>query len=203
MDKKTSFSAKAARVISTLFVPPSLTIITFFFLAFYLENEVPARLEVIAVSLTFGFIFPIAMFVYFRRQGKIIDSDASIKEERTAPFLIAAGIYALGLFVLIWLHANSIITAFWFCYISNTLLTIFINKFWKISAHAMGVAGPLGAVTYAAGMYGIFFAALLLIVGWARLKLKVHTPMQVVMGSIVGFIFTYFQIMLIINLSRG
>lgn len=202
MDKKTSLSSKLARVISTLFVPPSLTIITFFFLAFYLESDPAARAVVIGVSLTFGFIFPIAMFIYFRRQGKIIDSDASIKEERTKPFLIASGIYAVGLGVLIGLHANSIITAFWFCYISNTLLTILINKFWKISAHALGVAGPFGAVTYAAGPYGLFFAALLIIVGWARLKLKVHTVMQVVMGSLAGFVFTYFQIMLLINLSR-
>jgi len=203
MTAETSFTGKFARIISTLFVPPGAMILSFFFLAFYLEQRAAGRVQVILVSLTFGFLLPIAMFVYFRKRGRIIDSDASIKEERTVPFLIAVLMYVGGLLALIFLHANIIITAFWFCYISNTLIIVLINKYWKISAHALGVAGPLGAVTYAAGWYGLFFFALLAIVGWARLKLKVHTPMQVLMGSIVGFTFTYFQIMLIVNLIRG
>ncbi len=105
----------------------------------------------ILVAFLFGFTAQIILFVTFRKRGKIVDLDASVKEERTTPLLISVVFYLIGLVILIFINVNIISVAFWFCYISNTLVTILINKHWKISAHAMGAAGPLAAVTYAFG----------------------------------------------------
>ncbi|MBZ0198809.1 MAG: hypothetical protein K8H86_03010, partial [Ignavibacteriaceae bacterium] len=143
-----NFKLKFARIISTLFVPPSFTIIVFFYFGFLLEGSLPASLKVFATALLFGFILPIVLFVYLRKQGKIVDEDATIKEERTFPFFIAILFYLGGFASLIFFKANIISIAFWFCYISNTLFTIIINRHWKISAHAMGAAGPIAAVAF-------------------------------------------------------
>jgi membrane-associated phospholipid phosphatase len=151
------------------------------------------------VAFLFGFTAQIILFLLFRRKGKIIDLDASVKEERTTPFLISVGFYLAGLVILIIFRVHIISIAFWFCYISNTLVTILINKHWKISAHAMGAAGPLAAVTYVFGPIGLLFSLIVFLVGWSRIQLKVHNFAQVSAGILLAFTSTFLQIFVIVN----
>jgi len=192
-------SDKFARILSTLFVPPSFTIIVFTLFAFILESESLKTAVTILVAFVFGFAAPIILFVILRKQRKIVDLDASIKEERNTPFLISVGFYLIGISILIIFHVNIISIAFWFCYISNTLITILINKHWKISAHAMGAAGPLAALTYVFGPIALLFAIIVFLVGWSRIQLKVHNLAQVMAGVILAFVSTYLQIYLIVR----
>ena len=185
---------KIARIISTVFVPPSFTLIVFTIFAFVLESEFHKQLVTISTSFIFGFTAPIALFVILRKKKKLIDIDASEKDERTFPFIISIIIYTIGLIILIIFKVNIVSIAFWFCYISNTLITIFINKHWKISAHSMGASGPLAAVTFVFGPMALIFIAIVLSVGWSRIQLKVHNVTQVSAGMLLAFISTYLQI---------
>jgi len=189
-----------ARIISTLFVPPAFTIITFTIFAFLLENESQKQFVVILIAFLFGFVAPIALFIVFRKSGKLADQDALIKEERTVPFFIATGFFAIGLVLLIIFQVNIISIAFWICYISNTLLTVLINRYEKISAHTMGASGPMAAFTFLFGPLALFLMILIIIVGWARIRLECHTFIQVVLGFFFGFISTYLQIFIIVKL---
>ncbi len=92
---------------------------------------------------------------------------------------------------------NIISIAFWFCYISNTFITIIINKYWKISAHAMGAAGPFAAIIFSFGWIGFVMLPIVLLVGWSRIELKCHTLAQVVAGIILAFCSVYLQMFLI------
>ena len=190
---------KLARIISTLFVPPSITIIVFTIFAFTLETELLKKVITILTALIFGFSAQIILFVILKKRGKIVDLDASVKEERTKPFFISAGFYLIGLIILIFFRVNIISIAFWFCYISNTLVTIFINRHWKISAHSMGAAGPLASATYVFGPLALIFSIIVFLVGWSRIRLKVHNFNQVLAGIILAFISTYLQIYFIIK----
>lgn len=193
------YSHKFARFISTLFVPPSFTIIIFTIFAFALESESGKRAATILIALIFGFIAPIVLFFTLRKKGKLFDQDASIKEERTFPFLIAIVFYLFGLILMIKLNLHLISIAFWFCYISNTLITIFINHFWKISAHSMGASGPLAALIVSFGLIGLILLPVVILVGWSRIKLKCHTISQVMAGVLLAFISVYIQMSLIIK----
>ncbi|MCW9095395.1 MAG: hypothetical protein OQJ93_12250 [Ignavibacteriaceae bacterium] len=190
---------KFTRFISTIFVPPSFTIIVFTLFAFVLESDSLKRVITILVAFLFGFTAQIILFVFFRRRGKIVDLDASVKEERTTPFIISVGFYLVGLIILIIFKVHIISIAFWFCYISNTLVTILINKHWKISAHAMGAAGPLAAVTYVFGPIALLFGLIVFLVGWSRIQLKVHNVAQVSAGILLAFTSTFLQIFVIVN----
>lgn len=195
-----NLASKFARLISILFVPPSFTIIVFTIFAFALETEIFKIIVTILTAFIFGFISPIILFFLLRKKGKLKDIDASVKEERTLPFFIAIIFYSAGLVALILFNVNLISIAFWFCYISNTLLTILINKYWKISAHSMGAAGAFAAVFYIFGFPVLLFSLLVLVLGWARIYLKMHTLSQVTAGIILAFISVYLQMMLIIKL---
>jgi membrane-associated phospholipid phosphatase len=191
---------KIARIISTLFVPPSFTIIVFTIFALTLETETLKTVVTILVAFLLGFTAPIILFVVLRKRRKIVDLDATVKEERTTPFLISVGFYLIGLVILIFFNVSIISIAFWFCYISNTLVTILINKHWKISAHAMGAAGPLAAVTYTFGPIALLFSVIVFLVGWSRIQLKVHTLPQVLAGVLLAFVSTYLQMYFIVRL---
>jgi membrane-associated phospholipid phosphatase len=141
----------------------------------------------------------IILFLVFRKKGKIVDLDASIREERTTPFFISIGFYFIGLIILIISQINILSIAFWFCYLSNTLFTILINNHWKISAHAMGAAGPLAAVTYAFGPIVLTLLILVILIGWSRIKLKVHSFPQVLIGILFAFASTYLQILFVVK----
>ncbi len=192
-------SHKLARFISTLFVPPSFTIIIFTIFAFTLESEPSKQIVTILNALVFGFIAPIALFLILRKKGRLADQDASIKEERTIPFLIAIIFYLIGLWVMIKYDLNIISIAFWFCYISNTIITIFINKFWKISAHAMGAAGPFAALVFVFGWIGIILLPIVILVGWARIELKCHKLTQVLAGILLASFSVYIQMSIIVK----
>lgn len=190
---------KLARIISTLFVPPSFTIILFVIFAFTIETETIKKVVTILTAFLLGFSAQIILFLIFRKRNKIVDLDASVKEERTTPFLISTGFYLAGFAILVFFNVNIVSIAFWFCYISNTFITILINKHWKISAHSMGASGSLAAATFAFGPAILFSACIVLLVAWSRIKLKVHTLSQVTAGILFAFISTYLQIILIVN----
>src|ERR1017187_10097179 len=186
-----------ARVISILFVPPSFPLILFTIFAFKYETDPNKILLLILVTITFFFSFPIILFIILRKQGKIVNSDATIKEERTLPFIISALFYAIGIIILIKAQINIISIAFWFCYITNTIFIIIINKYWKISAHMMGVAGPFAAVCFVYGLSALPFILLLFVIGWARIFLKCHNIYQVLAGGLLGFTSTMLQMQII------
>lgn len=192
-------SHKLARFISTLFVPPSFTIIIFTIFAFQLESESSKQIATVLIALVFGFIAPIVLFLILRKKGKLADQDASIKEERTFPFIIAIVFYLIGFILMIKYQLNIISIAFWFCYISNTLITIFINRLWKISAHSMGAAGPFAALFTAFGLIGLLMLPIVILVGWSRIELKCHTSLQVLAGVLLAFSSTYIQMTLILK----
>lgn len=192
---------RLAKIISVLFVPPSFTLLVFTYFAFTLETEIIKRIILISITLTFGFLFHIILFFYLRKKGKIADSEASIKEERTFPFLVSIIFYTIGFIILLLTDISIVSIAFWFCYISNTFLIMIINKSWKISAHMMGAAGPLAALIFAIGFNAFYFIPLILIIAWARLYLKLHSVPQIIAGALTGFISTYLQMYFIINLT--
>jgi membrane-associated phospholipid phosphatase len=193
------FSQKFARFISTLFVPPSFTIFIFIYFAVRFETDLSKKIVLLLVTLIFGFILHIALFLYFKKKGRLVDMDASIKEERTIPFLISAVFYLLGLCILIAFKINIISIAFWFCYISNVFIVVLINKFWKISVHSIGAFGSLASLFFAAGPVALLFFFIPLLVGWSRVKLKFHTLAQVTAGAVFGFCSVYLQMYLIIK----
>jgi len=92
------------------------------------------------------------------------------------------------------MKADPLVRGLMFCYMTNTLMTIIITKYWKISIHAMGVAEPLAALWIAGFQFPLIAIAILVSVSYSRVLLKAHTGLQVTAGSIAGFVITYGQL---------
>jgi membrane-associated phospholipid phosphatase len=176
-----------AKIISYLFVPPVMNL--FIFIIYSLEYESsPKSLYSITISFLFGLLIPVFTFLEFRRRGMIVNDDATIKEERTIPYIYAIGFSLTGLILSSLFGLHEKIIMMWMVYLVNSILIININKYWKISAHAIGASMPLGALLLFPGVEYLLVSTLILIlVIFSRLNLKVHTLLQVIAGSIVGF----------------
>jgi len=176
---------------------PAFAILNYFLLNFY------DFVVVTTVCILFAGILPVLLVFGWirvkRNNGLKIDMDLPERKDRNYPLLMVILSYFIGAAVLYALNAPSITTILMFCYFSNTLIVFFINLYWKISLHAMGVAGPTTVLIYVFGPVGAIFASIIPVVMWSRVYLKRHTVGQVITGAVLGFILTILQIHYFIN----
>jgi len=198
-EHKKNLFYKIARISSTLFVPPTLTLFSFTYLGLQLESAPAKQVVVISSGLLWTFLLPIIFFVIMLKKKKIINQDAELKEERTFPFLFGLSLLLIGYFILRVFNIEPLTLTFWLCYIINTVTIILINRIWKISIHALGIAAPLALFVFMASWIAVPLLLLLFLVGWSRIYLKCHTFAQVIAGALFGSISTYLQLYLFLR----
>lgn len=188
-----------ARFVSTVFIPPlSLLFATIFYLSTSEDSNNAFR--IIIISLIFGVKIPIVYFLIMLKKKKIANQDASIKEERTIPYLFGILFMILGLSTLVYFNASKMIQLLWIVQIVNTLFLIVINKYWKISAHMIGFSSPTAWLVFNfSNLLLIPFAILGIIIGWSRFHLKCHTISQIIAGFLFGFGLTYLQLLMLVR----
>jgi membrane-associated phospholipid phosphatase len=183
---------KFAKIISTITQPPLVSIPTFAVINFFLLGA-GNSIVITMICLIFGAFLPVLTSLILIKKMKI-DLDITDRTKRTLPLLFAVGSYITGFFVLYIINAPGPTTALMFIYFTNTLTILFINRSWKISIHAMGVAGPTAALTYVFGFPGIIFGLIIPLVMWSRVELGKHTVLQVFVGALLGLIITAVQL---------
>ena len=166
-------------------------LITFMVISNQIYIYTELKFKTIVIALIFGLILPIAVFVYLRKKGKIINDDATIKDERMLPYVIGLGLAINALILSFIFNLHPLIIALWFAYIVIQLVMIIINLYWKISAHLIGIGIPFATLYFLFQFDVIYLILVPIIVGWARLTLKVHTPMEVIAGFLLGVLPTY------------
>ena len=185
-----------ARLISQTFHPILLNIASFLIVGFTALSTVAEGLKWAAICILV-LVLPPTIFYYFRlRQGIYADEDISVREQRNELYLFGFIWVLIATPLLAYVGAPRPFVALMICALLLGLINGGINLFWKISAHATSIAAtatiallyspPLGAVLWGC-------AAL---VGWARVRTRNHTPMQVLAGfcSAVAVILVVFQL---------
>ena len=143
------------------------------------------------------FVLPVFTIYALHRFGFVGDLRMETLKDRRLPYLITVIIYTfIATFYTLKLkqlpEISLIITGIAF----SVAAVAIISLYWKISAHAVGISGRLGALIGIAVKYdnaSLFYPILIvvLVMGLlisARLHLNAHTPVQVIAGSILGFL---------------
>jgi len=192
---KVLLQRKIATFVSYILIPPVPAAIAFALFTWNFQHMKQMLVGVVAVL--FGGVIPLIVIGYLRSREKITAYDAPIREQRTTPYLVSVGIYLFGLVVLYLLGTSFFIQGLMWCYAANTFILALVNKFWKVSAHTMGIAGPMTALILVFGKYILPFFLLIVLVGWARVVLKSHTIPQVIVGGLMGMVLTAGQFVLL------
>jgi len=197
---------KTAKIISIIFHPliiPVYGLILFFNTNTYLNFAIPSELKQ-AILLLVGistFIIPTLITLLLLNKGFIKNLEMETTKERIIPYSFTFIFYVFTLFMLRKAPVPPLIFKFIIGAALSVLLAFIINFKWKISAHAIGVGGLIGALIFSSIiletnliLFVVFaFLASGLVIS-ARLVLKSHTPIQVYAGFLLGVLCQFFAI---------
>ena len=142
---------------------------------------------------------PMALLLFWGvRSGKYSDASVSMREQRTSIFAVGGTCLVILLAVLIIGNAPIVIIACLVSALIATALGYWINRYTKLSLHSAAMAGCTAVLLLTAPLIGVIMAVFAPLVGWARIRLKHHTLVQILIGWMVSMIcvFVVFSLML-------
>ena len=180
---------KALRYLSHLLGAPVVAAPIFVALS-YLTN---ATILQSAACLVFATMIPIGGIIRVARSANV-DYDIPARDARAKPFFIAIVSYVFGFVLLVDLRAPVLLSGLMLAYSINTFGMFLITLSWKISVHAAGITGPLSVLIFKLGIAWGLLYAIVLPVGFVRIRLKQHSLPQIIAGAVLSALLTWVQI---------
>ncbi|MBG6184885.1 membrane-associated phospholipid phosphatase [Arthrobacter sp. CAN_A214] len=140
---------------------------------------------VTAAVFTVG--LPFVLVLVLKHRGAVADHHVSVREHRAPILIAAAGSLGLGALLLMVLDAPAELFGEIGGVFIGLVLCLLANLVWKLSVHAAVAAYAALTLLVPVPVVGPVLALLVAAaVGWSRVKLKAHTPGQVVAGYAAG-----------------
>jgi len=177
---------RLAKLISSVLNPFLVSFLVIVLLAFHDTTSTAEALKWAAISLAMSVLPVFVVVVYRARQGKLDGILVIPQEQRKGIYVLAAVLGAVGCAVLYFLGAPELLVATFCAGLVAVVIFMVINMFWKISLHAAFISGSATVLTIIYGMIGALSILLLLLVAWARIELKLHSPAQVAGGALLA-----------------
>lgn len=198
MQPNTSKADWMAEIISYVFHPLLIVVPTLVIAMVQLGSTVWEAIfwTVLSVAIV---NLPMALLLFWGvRSGKYSDASVSIREQRTSIYAVGGACLVILLAVLIIGKAPVVIIACLVSAVIATALGFWINRYTKLSLHSAAMAGCTAVLLWTAPLIGVVMAIFAPLVGWARIRLKHHTPVQILIGWMVSMIcvFVVFRLML-------
>jgi membrane-associated phospholipid phosphatase len=171
---------------SHVFHPFILSIVTLP-LTIYLSTGLPGLAILWTAISMAALILPLAVFITVMvKIGRYSDFDVSTREQRTGPYLVAGGGMILLTAIIILGGAPPISRACVYAAMLAAAAGAVINRFYKVSVHAMTAAGCAIVLLYLSALAGLLMVTAAAAVSWSRIPLKRHTLRQVITGWVVA-----------------
>lgn len=179
-----------AQIVSAVFSPPLLTLAAVLLIAAHLPS--PESRPLAGLYAAFILLLPILCIGWLKRRGRVSDFDLSVRQERIVPMLVAWLGVVLGGLALQQADAPRLLLAFALLQILQGVVFLLITLFWKISLHTTAVSS-LVALWWLVSeqLLPLWLGPLLLLivlVAWARLRLRRHTAGQTIAGATLGIL---------------
>ncbi len=194
--------------LSWILVPLNMPLFGLWFLfglSFLSVMPLSIKWEMTGIFFGLDIIVPMILVYILKWLGLVDDIGLNGRKERLIPYLISIAVLAGSGYWCQRLGFPLWTAGFYYGGAVAGAVNLIVNFWWKISAHAAGMAGVLALLVriWADGdSYGptqtwlIIWIVLAGLLGASRIWLGRHTPMQVFCGTAVGFI----SVMLMSNL---
>ncbi len=198
MQTNTSRADRMAEIISYIFHPLLVVVPTLVIAMVSLGSTLGQAIfwTVLSVAIV---NLPMALLLFWGvRSGKYSDASVSIREQRTSIYAVGGTCLVILLAVLIIGKAPVVIIACLVSAVIATAIGYWINRYTKLSLHSAAMAGCTAVLLWTAPLIGVVMAIFAPLVGWARIRLKHHTPVQILIGWMVSMVcvFVVFRLML-------
>lgn len=145
----------------------------------------------------FTLMLPAGLIPLFFYSGLAKNIHFSERRERLIPLYITLIFYLAAYFLIKKLPVSQVYQRFLFAACIAILFVLAISYFWKISAHLTGWGGLVGLVLSLSLRFDTDLMLFLILgilltgcIGFARLRLNAHNPLQVYSGFLLGFLTT-------------
>lgn len=195
----------AARLLSALFRPMYYSLVGFVILFTVTYMQIlPWRYKLWVLCSTYIFTIglPVLGIFLYRRLSGLTASQLRQRKARFWPYIISFVCYAVYLRIMFVMHLPRFMCGIVVGALFIQGVCLLLNLRWKVSMHAAGAGGIIGALV----AYSVVFVfnpvpwlcgAVLLdgMVMTSRMILRQHTLWQVWMGTLVGIVCGYLGIM--------
>lgn len=169
------------------------------FISVITRQEVRGIGTILFVCLTFGVFLPFVYVKFLLFRKKINSFFIPQKGQRLFPLLVVSTSCLMGTVLLGWISAPLEVWALMFCYAVNAILMSIITFQWKVSLHASGAWGSLGAMVFLFGSFALLLVPFPLVISWARVEMGAHTKAQVFWGGGISLIATWLHFSLVLG----
>jgi len=197
-------------LLNPLLVPP----IVLGLMAWLLGGSTSTVSWISAGAAIFYTLIPLASTMHLLRTDQITTLDLPSRQSRHKLFLISIGsaTLATGIFWLLISPINQLIVVVSLVFLVNMIVGYLINRSWKISIHAAGLASAgaiflfLSQLTFLETLTGVHILSLTILllllplVIWARYQLNVHSLAELFGGALTGFLLTIIELSILTSL---
>jgi membrane-associated phospholipid phosphatase len=171
-----------ARTPSQIFHPVTLSVVSIFIVGVLGVEPVRSGLGWAILCAVIQVIPPTIFFTVRLRQGAYTDDDVSVRSQRNELYLFGMVTVLAGVALLSLVGAPKPFVALLASAAVLNGLSWLINLFWKISIHSAGIGSCATIAALYSEPLGLFLWICAFSLGWARVRTRNHTPMQVVGG---------------------
>ena len=123
---------------------------------------------------------------YLKRSGKVSNTWHIPQAERLGPLRVVALVHTGAFLISALTGAPVALQAVLLSYAISTILFALLAPVINLSLHAAGISGAAVCLIFVFGAWGVLGALLIPSVLWARRTLKRHTPLELLIGLLVG-----------------
>ncbi|GAA2886399.1 hypothetical protein Acy02nite_41610 [Actinoplanes cyaneus] len=179
-------SERIARIVSEVLAPAVLVAALLVTVGWHAGEEPGVSRWWGLPGAIFAAVIPLGYVLHGVRTGRLTDHHIPDRAARRLPLLFGIASLGAGLIVLVLLGAPREVLALLVAGGSGLVIFALVTHWWKMSIHAGVAAGALATLTAIYGPVALLGAPLVVLGGWARVRLTAHTPAQVVVGALAG-----------------
>lgn len=138
------------------------------------------------VVALFSSVLPMTFIVAGARRGRWDGHHVRNREGRTLPMLACLACTLVGLAILWFGRAPADLLALNIAMVSTLGVCIAVTRFWKVSLHCTVAGGAAATLILLYGPWLLALVPLVLLIGWARVRVADHTAAQVLAGLLLG-----------------
>ena len=175
-----------AKLTTNVLNPFLASFIVVVLLAFRDTANATEALKWASISIALSVLPVLSAVICLVRWKKLDGIFVNPRQQRTAIYLLASALGAIGYGLLWYFKAPELLAVTFATGLAAIVVFMAINFFWKISLHTAFMSGAVAVLVIVYGAIAAWTVLLLPPVAWARMELKQHTVVQVAAGAVLA-----------------
>jgi len=194
MSKRRSMDEIIAYWVSNLISPHYVAIALSCYFTLQYSHHPHQALFWLFFLICFTVIPPLSYIYWLVYVGYLEDVHMPNRERRFKPLVVTISWLMISVGLSLYWQISPIVEMIAIITLTLTCLLAIITLFWKISFHSATISAASIGTLMITGYQAWPLLFLIPLVGWSRVRLKRHTPKQVIMGSIAGLMVAWLMI---------